>query len=323
MTLTSGDHLTLTCARHPAGAGRAPYGYRPSLRPDRAGLEPDPYTAPVVRRIFREYVSGSGLQSIAERLTACGIPRPSAYDPRRNPHHRGSAWSKQAVRAIITNSRYAGEHMALDHLEGCSGCGGLCTMQPTPPLIPPALYRDVQDILAQRGRGGSARGRAQAAEPPAEPPAEPVRAGSRYLLRGRLRCGLCERLMQGTRNNGAPYYRCRFPREYARANGLTHPVNVYVREDRVVEPLWQWLPRSLRSTVRESAARQPQRTVNRLLERVGRLRALMERAEADDVARAELLNALRLRLVYEDGDRTVRVSAEVLHGLPVHGVLTL
>ncbi|MBW1598590.1 hypothetical protein [Streptomyces sp. JJ38] len=48
----------------------------------------------------------------------------------------------------------------------------------------------------------------------------------------------------------------------------------------------------------------------------------MARAQADDDARAELLTALRPRLVYEDGDRTVRVSAEVLHGLPAHGGLT-
>jgi site-specific DNA recombinase len=58
--------------------GRPPYGYRladagPHPNPSKAldgrrlhRLEPDPVTAPVVRRIFREYLAGRGLLAIAE-----------------------------------------------------------------------------------------------------------------------------------------------------------------------------------------------------------------------------------------------------------------
>jgi hypothetical protein len=38
-------------------------------------------------------------------------------------------------------------------------------------------------------------------------------------------------------------YRCRFPEEYALANPLMHPRNVYLREDRVVARLDRWLGR--------------------------------------------------------------------------------
>ena len=65
--------------------GRPPYGYRladagPHPNPEKAGdgkrlhqLEPDPVTAPVVQRIFDEYLAGRGYLAIAERLTADGI----------------------------------------------------------------------------------------------------------------------------------------------------------------------------------------------------------------------------------------------------------
>lgn len=54
-------------------------------------------------------------------------------------------------------------------------------------------------------------------------------------------CGLCNRRMQGQWLREMPYYRCRFPDEYANANRLAHPRNVYLREDQLVPPLDEWL----------------------------------------------------------------------------------
>jgi hypothetical protein len=50
----------------------------------------------------------SRIRTFAERLTRDGVPSPSAYDRARNPHRTASAWSKSAVRAILTNPRYTG-----------------------------------------------------------------------------------------------------------------------------------------------------------------------------------------------------------------------
>jgi site-specific DNA recombinase len=47
--------------------------------------------------------------------------------------------------------------------------------------------------------------------------------------------------MQSHWINRAAYYRCRFPEEYALANKVTHPANVYLREDRIVPRLDEWL----------------------------------------------------------------------------------
>src|SRR6266508_5179015 len=64
--------------------GRPPYGYTladagPHPNPGKAAmgarlhqLEPDALAAPVVRRIYEEYVAGKGLMAIAEGLTADG-----------------------------------------------------------------------------------------------------------------------------------------------------------------------------------------------------------------------------------------------------------
>ena len=105
--------------------GRPPYGYRltdagPHPNPAKAAagqqrrsLEPDPVTAPIVRRIFEQFVAGQGLYAIARQLTDDGIPSPSAHDPDRNLHRAPSrgVWAKSAVRSILTNPRYTGHQV--------------------------------------------------------------------------------------------------------------------------------------------------------------------------------------------------------------------
>ena len=86
--------------------GRPPYGYvlgdaGPHPNPSKAAigqrlhrLELDPSAAPVVQRIFAEFIGGRGLYAVAEALTRNGIPSPSADDPARNRHRQasGGAW---------------------------------------------------------------------------------------------------------------------------------------------------------------------------------------------------------------------------------------
>ena len=66
--------------------------------------------------------------------------------------------------------------------------------------------------------------------------------------------------MQGQWINQAPYYRCRFPAEYALANKVTHPRNVYLRED-AFGPGSHWLtglsaPGRLEHTIDQMTAAQ-------------------------------------------------------------------
>ncbi len=99
--------------------GRPPYGYRiadagPHPNPSKAAsgarlhqLEPDPETAPVVRRIFEMYLAGAGYKQVAATLTREGVPCPSAHDPARNRHRPGYGWAMSAVPSSPTRATSA------------------------------------------------------------------------------------------------------------------------------------------------------------------------------------------------------------------------
>ncbi|WP_139342489.1 zinc ribbon domain-containing protein [Protofrankia sp. BMG5.30] len=59
-----------------------------------------------------------------------------------------------------------------------------------------------------------------------------------------MRCGICQRRMQGSWNNGKPHYRCVYPDQYALTNHIKHPRSVYVREELIIPHLDRWLARA-------------------------------------------------------------------------------
>ena len=95
------------------------------------------------------------------------------------------------------------------------------------PIVPADQFMLAQRILA--GRGGRPTSQTR------------KRTSHTYQLRGLLFCAACSRRMQSHWINRAAYYRCRFPEEYALANKVIHPANVYLREDRIVPRLDEWL----------------------------------------------------------------------------------
>ena len=238
--------------------GRPPYGYRlvevgPHPNPAKAAdgrmlrqLSPDPETAPVVQRIFSEYLAGVGLFAIAEGLTRDAIPSPSAYDRARNPHRRGQGWAKSAVRAILLNPRYCGrqvwnrqrrvetlidvDDVALGHETKMRWNGDAAWVwsqeMSHEPLVSPEEVEEVRARLRATARRSADR--------------RPRSTPRPYMLRSLIFCGLCDRRMQGTWNNGKPHYRCQFPNQYASTNDR-HPKAVYVREALVVPAVDQWL----------------------------------------------------------------------------------
>ena len=287
-------------SRSPANRfrGRAPYGYRTVVEGAEAGtralrrLVPDERTAPVVRRIFQRYLEGSGLQGIAEELTAEAVPCPSAHDRVRNPHHGGVAWSKAAVRSILVNARYTGR---LD------GSGSEVVAHP--PLADSDQFVRVQETI---------RAKRQTAETDDRPP---------YLFRGMLRCDVCGRLMQGAWNNGEPYYRCRFPGEYAAANGIAHPRNVYLRERRLVRPLDVWLTATLPPALTQAVRAGVDPAAPALL--AGVARTLIRLPDADPEERSQFYGWLRMRLTYSCSDPLVHVKVCLRQRLPVRGQVVL
>jgi site-specific DNA recombinase len=259
--------------------GRPPYGYliadagrhpNPAKAADGKRLhrlDLDSEAAPVVRRIFAEFIAGHGFYAIAEGLTRDGIPSPSAHDPGRNRHRCGVAWNKFAVRAILINPRYTGhqvwnkqrkdevlidvDDVALGHTTKLRWNESKAWVWSDkivhPPIIDRETFEQVQVMISGRSTAPAAH--------------KPHRRQHPYALRGSLWCGICERRMQSHWVNDAPYYRCRFPAEYALANRVEHPLNVNLREDAVIGHVDRWLaleftPHRLSKTIRDLTAAQ-------------------------------------------------------------------
>ncbi|MEN3608369.1 recombinase family protein [Plantactinospora sp. ZYX-F-223] len=247
--------------------GRPPYGYRladagPHPNPGKAAdgkrlhrLEPDPLTAPVVARIYREFLAGSGIYAIAERLTRDGIPSPSAADPRRNPHRPGNAWAKSAVRVILANPRYTGRQvwnrqrkteMLIDIEDVALGHETKMRWNPSrewiystnrvhEPLVDDETFEQVQTLVAAGARRPGVKTKPRASK-------------RGYVLSGLLFCGLCDRRMVGSFNNNRNHYRCTYAAEYADAHAIAHPRSLYIREDKIVELIDPWIGRAFRPT---------------------------------------------------------------------------
>ncbi|MBO2451619.1 recombinase family protein [Actinomadura barringtoniae] len=272
--------------------GRPPYGYKlvdagPHPHPGKAAdgkrlykLAIDPDAKPVVKRIFREFLGlkGSiekGLFAIAEGLTRDGIPCPSAHDRARNRHREGLAWSKGAVRAILTNPRYTGyqvwnrqhrdevlidvDDVSLGHITKLKWNDRdqwvYSKKVVHPVIIPKRTFSRIEGKLAARRRQ---KGGTKARE----------RTKRQYALRGVIYCGLCHRKMQAHAYSDYTYFRCRYPQEYALANKVQHPRNVFVREKQVTELLDPWLakvlaPHRIKQTIADlyGAQKQPANTV--------------------------------------------------------------
>jgi site-specific DNA recombinase len=264
--------------------GRPPCGYQlidvgPHPNPAKAAdgkrlhaLAPDPNNADVVPRIFTDYLAGKGFKAIAEGLTREGIPSPSAYDPARNRHRCGIAWSWGAVAAILANPRYTGrqvwnrqrkDEVLLDVEDVALGFTSkqrwneadqwIWSDRPVhEPLIDTAVFEQVRTLRRTRGSTGQ---RAPRSTP------------RPYSLRGLLYCGVCERRMQGSWNNHAAYYRCVFLSQYAAKNKVDHPRAVYLREDQILPSLDHWPgrvfhPDALAHTVRKLEEAQQAVTVD-------------------------------------------------------------
>ncbi|MGW3859199.1 zinc ribbon domain-containing protein [Micromonospora arida] len=72
-------------------------------------------------------------------------------------------------------------------------------------------------------------------------PVEPATWHLTASTPGLIYCAACDRRMQGQYSHGDAYYRCRFPQEYALANQVQHPSDVYLCEDTLTDPLDTWL----------------------------------------------------------------------------------
>jgi site-specific DNA recombinase len=149
-----------------------------------------------VRLIYRWYTEeGMGIQAIARRLNALGVPPPSQgkihyKDPLRVAH-----WGIGSIHRILSEPSYRGESVVWrlhkgerrdpsEHIRLPAGT--------TPAIVPDAAWEIAQGKLATN-RGTAARNQKRP-----------------YLLRGLVRCAVCGLSMQAEQDQwGRVTYRCR------------------------------------------------------------------------------------------------------------------
>ncbi|MER7010330.1 recombinase family protein [Saccharopolyspora sp. NPDC000359] len=180
-------------------------------------------------------------------MTGDGILCPSAQDPARNTHRSGIAWSKGAIRTILGNPRYTGfqvwnkqhKHEALIDVDDVA-LGHETRMRWNDPnewiwsddlVHAPLISKEEFDEAATRRVSPETKVKMR----------KPHRSKNPYVLKGVIYHASCQRRMQGQYNHERAYYRCRYMQEYALANKLDHPRNVYIREIDILPELDDWL----------------------------------------------------------------------------------
>jgi site-specific DNA recombinase len=235
--------------------GRPPYGYRlvpvgphPNAEKARVGatlnrLEPDPTSAPVVRRIFGERLAGAGYSAIARLLNTEGVPSPSQHDPERNAHRNGPGWADSAVRAILRNARYTGHEVFgrqrrdYELIDLASPADGhVRRMRWNDPDAWIWSPEPTHEALVSREDWQSAQGVNASVKQRA-----PKATSRPYSLGGLVFCASCGRRMHGqTRAGSRRYYRCA---ARARYPGIAdaHSRDVLLAERPIVDALDDWL----------------------------------------------------------------------------------
>lgn len=169
----------------------ASYGYLKDPE-DHNRLIVDEEAAPIVRDIFRWFLSGMGIISIAKKLNEQGVPNPSAYKRLHGMNYKhprqalnDDLWPDSSVRRILKNRLYVG-----DMVQGKNKTRSykLQVSVPVPeedwivvedthePIIDKETFERAQDILARECR-----------RPPGEHRC--------YALSGFVRCADCNRAM--------------------------------------------------------------------------------------------------------------------------------
>ncbi len=167
-------------------ASRAPFCYKRVKVQDggkeRPTLEVDPAAAPVVKEVFERALRGQGLKEICRDLNERGVT------------NRGRRWQKNSIHYLLTNEAYTGTAV----------WGKTSRVGKTPDpvrvesaweaLVSKELYEQVRQAL--RSRAPSIQ--------------RPARVGSKFLLSGLLRCGLCGKAYvgQGAKSGRYGYYVC-------------------------------------------------------------------------------------------------------------------
>jgi len=174
---------------------RSPYG----MMWERDRLVPSP-DYPVACDIWRMALEGETIRWVAKTLTQRGVPTPKG----------GRVWSSTTVGGILANRTYAGvvealKTQAVAPKKRREGSYGNSSTQPRPaeqrvrleglvlqPVVSEKDFEWVQERRRHNQRFAAKNTRLRD-----------------YLLKGRIRCGMCGRIYSGVTRDSRSYYYCR------------------------------------------------------------------------------------------------------------------
>ena len=195
---------------------KAPFGYKRVKLNDgakeRPTLKVDPATAPIVKGIFESSLRGNGLKEICKELNDQGIT------------NRGKRWYKGGLHYLLTNEAYTGTAVWGRTDKGEKAQDPVRVEGAWPALVSGELFDAVQQAMRDR----------------APKVQRPGRVGSKFLLSGLLKCGVCGRpyIGQGAKSGQYGYYVCgTLYREGAGTCNNARYLNAPRVEDFVVEKI--------------------------------------------------------------------------------------
>lgn len=167
---------------------KAPYGYR--LADNQ--LEVIPEEAEVVRRIFRSYLSGQGMEDMAQEFNAMGIPR----------GHGRERWHPSAIQYILTNITYTGnmvwqktyatDTIPFQQVRNKGQKPKYYVEDTNPAIVSMEDFESVRQLMASRKeRFQSGDGKQES------------------VLRGHVYCARCGSMCRRKVTNGTAYWVCR------------------------------------------------------------------------------------------------------------------
>ena len=165
---------------------RAPFGYKRVKVHDgvkeRPTLEVDPEAAPIVQEIFESSMRGNELKEICKDLNNRGIT------------NKGKRWQKNVLRYLLTNESYTGTAVWGLKTKDEKGLEPVRVENAWTALVSRETFDLVQQGLRER----------------APTVVRPGNMGSKYLLSGLLRCGVCGKpyASQGAKSGQFAYYVC-------------------------------------------------------------------------------------------------------------------
>jgi site-specific DNA recombinase len=240
--------------------GPVPYGYmlepHPHPNPHKAKegkkkhrLVPDPVRAPIVLMIFSWYCQrGLGLGEICDKLNRDLDRYPPPKRNRKDENDLPQTWNRGQIQAMLRNPKYTGFNVWNRHDKR----RGRPTLRPrdqwiwsATPVHEVIVPKELFDQVEERAQRNEAVSKAPTARGYTGRPG--IRSGRTYVLRGRVRCGMCGRRMEGSHQKGKNWYRCQYVsrRGNVAADLAGHPRVFGIKEETVLDAVSEFLAERL------------------------------------------------------------------------------